>query len=105
MIWRSANYFILGAGMIGCCPLMRAAERLELVWPTPRKAWAEQNAPSQWLQHAGYGDPESGGFGGVRSSGAQFPEGIDIQPVTRDRRGEPLDDVLAAMPGVVRHVS
>jgi murein DD-endopeptidase MepM/ murein hydrolase activator NlpD len=83
----------------------RGAERLQLVWPTPNTAWAEGKSPAQWLQHAGSGDPESGGFGGVRSAGRQFHEGIDIQPVKRDRRGEALDEVFAAMAGVVRHVS
>jgi peptidoglycan LD-endopeptidase LytH len=81
------------------------AERLQLVWPTPSTAWAEGKPPSQWLQHAGSGDPATGGFGGVRSGGGQFHEGLDIKPVARDRQGEPLDDVFAAMPGVVRHVS
>jgi peptidoglycan LD-endopeptidase LytH len=82
-----------------------AAERFQLVWPTPNRAWAEGKPASQWLQHAGSGDPDSGGFGGVRSGGGQFHEGIDIKAVSRDRRGEPLDSVLAAMPGIVRHVS
>lgn len=84
---------------------LHGAERLQLVWPTPSTAWADGKPPSQWLQHAGSGEPESGGFGGVRSAGTQFHEGIDIRPVSRDRRGEPLDDVFAAMKGVVRYVS
>lgn len=83
----------------------RGADRLELVWPTPDTSWRDGKSPLQWLQHAGSGDPESGGFGGVRSAGTQFHEGIDIRPVARDRRGEALDDVFAAMAGVVRHVS
>ena len=82
-----------------------AAAPFELVWPTPDRAWAAGRPPAQWLQHAGSGDQDSGGFGGVRSAGSQFHEGIDIRPVARDRRGEPLDEVFAAMPGVVRHVS
>ncbi|MEO6244257.1 MAG: M23 family metallopeptidase, partial [Opitutaceae bacterium] len=32
-------------------------------------------------------------------------EGIDIRAAARDRRGEPLDSVFAAMAGVVRHLS
>lgn len=83
----------------------RAAERFPLVWPTPSTAWADGKPSSQWLQHAGSGDPDSGGFGGVRSGGGQFHEGIDLKPLARDRRGEPLDAVFAAMPGVVRYVS
>ncbi len=82
-----------------------AAERVTLVWPTPQTAWVEGKPLASILQHAGSGDPDSGGFGGVRSGGSQFHEGIDIRPVTRDRRGEPTDDVFAALPGMVRHVS
>ena len=91
--------FLLAAG--GAC----AAERVELAWPTPNPAWAEGRPGSDYLQHAGSGDAESGGYGGVRSGGAQFHEGIDIKCVARDRRGEPLDSVLAAMEGVVRHIN
>ena len=85
--------------------LAGAAERFTLVWPTPSTAWAEHKPPVQWLQHAGSGDPATGGFGGVRSGGSRFHEGIDLKPVARDRRGEPLDSVFAAMAGVVRHLS
>lgn len=82
-----------------------ATGRMELSWPTPHKGWAEGRPSSEYLQHAGSGDPRSGGYGGVRSGGAQFHEGIDIKCVSRDRRGEPLDPILAAMSGVVRHIS
>src|SRR5205085_1919765 len=44
-------------------------------------------------------------FGGVRSGGARFHEGIDIKCVSRDRAGEPLDNVFAAMNGVVRYIN
>lgn len=81
------------------------AERLKIVWPTPSTAWAEGRPPREYLQHAGSGEWESGGFGGVRSGGKQFHEGIDIRPVARDRRGEPTDKIFAAMAGIVRHVS
>ncbi len=99
-VFRGVGFvaFVLGAAL-------RAAPSFELVWPTPDRAWAEGRPASQWLQHAGSGDPDSGGFGGVRSGGTQFHEGIDIRPVGRDRRGAPLDEVFAAMAGVVRHVS
>lgn len=82
-----------------------APDKIELTWPTPNSAWAEGKAPAAFLQDAGSGDPESGGFGGVRSSGTQFHEGIDIKAVSRDRRGEPTDPIFAAMTGVVRHIS
>lgn len=82
-----------------------ASMRIEIGWPTPHTAWSEGRPASEFLQHAGSGDPESGGFGGVRSGGTQFHEGIDIKPTKRDRRGEPVDSVFAAMDGVVRHIS
>jgi murein DD-endopeptidase MepM/ murein hydrolase activator NlpD len=75
------------------------------VWPTPLPAWNEGKPAANFLQHAGSGDPASGGFGGVRSGGTHFHEGIDIVPQSRDRRGEPIDDVFAAMTGVVRHIN
>ncbi len=81
------------------------AERVEIVWPTPNHAWADGRPIGDILQHAGSGDPESGGFGGVRSGGHHFHEGIDIKAVGRDRHGEPTDPVFAAMDGVVRHIS
>jgi murein DD-endopeptidase MepM/ murein hydrolase activator NlpD len=81
------------------------AERLEIVWPTSSTKWAEGRPAREILQHAGSGEWESGAFGGVRSGGIQFHEGIDIRPVSRNRQGEPTDSVFAAMAGVVRHVS
>lgn len=82
-----------------------AAERVDIIWPTPNPAWAEGKPLAEYAQHAGSGDPESGTFGGVRSGGAQFHEGIDMKCLARDRRGEPLDNVFAAMAGVVRHIN
>ena len=83
----------------------RAQERVQIVWPTPNTAWADGRPVREILQATVSGEPESGGFGGVRSNGTQFHEGLDIKCLRRDRRGEPLDDVFAAMDGVVRHVS
>ena len=84
---------------------LQAAERMQLVWPTPNTGWAEGKPLEAYIQHAGSGDPESGTFGGVRSGGHQFHEGIDIKCVSRDRHGEPTDSVFAALDGVVRHIN
>ena len=83
----------------------RAEDRTALVWPTPNEAFAQNKPLEAILQHAGSGDPESGGFGCVRSNGTQFHEGIDIKAVNRDRRGEPTDDIYAAMDGVVSYIN
>ena len=48
---------------------------------------------------------ESGTFGCVRSEGWQMHEGLDIRSVQRDRRGEPLDPVLASADGTVAYMN
>ena len=102
--WMAVWLLVLGPGALREAA-GAAAGRFELVWPTPHRGWAEGRPAHTWLQHAGSGDPASGGFGGVRSGGRKFHEGIDIAPAARDRKGAPLDAVYAAMPGVVRYVS
>lgn len=97
--------WLAGILFLACAGLASAADTLELVWPTPNRGWVDNRPASQWLQHAGSGEAESGGFGGVRSGGIQFHEGIDIKAVARDRRGEPTDEVTAAITGVVRYVN
>ena len=82
---------LLLAFLLTACAGARAADRVEFTWPTPNPAWAEGRPIGDYLQQAGSGDPESGSYGGVRSGGAQFHEGIDIKCVARDRRGEPTD--------------
>ena len=47
----------------------------------------------------------SGTFGCVRSSGWQMHEGIDIRCLQRDKRGEPIDPVMATADGVVAYVN
>jgi hypothetical protein len=74
-------------------------------WPTPNPAWVEGRPRADFLQSTVSGDPESGGFGCVRSGGAQFHEGIDLKPVAHDASGEPADKVFAFLPGVVRYVN
>jgi len=82
-----------------------ARDRLEIDWPTPNRAWAEGRPIETFIQPTVSGEARSGCFGCVRDNGFQFHEGIDIKPVGRDRRGEPTDEVVAAMAGVVRHVN
>jgi murein DD-endopeptidase MepM/ murein hydrolase activator NlpD len=99
--------FLGGLSTLACVRQASAAARsgFELVWPTPHPGWRERRPPAEWLQHAGSGDSATGGFGGVRSGGSRFHEGIDIQALGRDRQGNATDPVFAAMAGVVRHVS
>lgn len=82
-----------------------AEPRLELTWPTPNTAYVEGKPIETYVQATASGVPESGLFGCARSGGTQFHEGLDLKPVKRDARGESLDDIFAAMPGVVRHIN
>lgn len=86
-------------GLVSSLP----AQRLDIVWPTPSRDW--MGPIDRFVQPTVSGDPESGLFGCVRTSGTQFHEGLDIRPVRRDSRGEPLDRISAAMDGIVRHVN
>lgn len=95
---------LAGAILLATVVLAHAAE-FQFRWPTPNQAFNEGRSIAAFLQQAGSGDPASGGYGGVRSGGKQFHEGLDLKPVKRDRRGEPVDDVMAAIDGVVRHVN
>jgi murein DD-endopeptidase MepM/ murein hydrolase activator NlpD len=97
---------LLGCGVLTLSSLpLLGSGRVQIAWPTPSEAWANKRPAAEFLQHAGSGEAESGGYGGVRSAGTQFHEGIDIRPASTDRRGEPRDEVFAAMSGVVRHTS
>ncbi len=48
---------------------------------------------------------ESGTFGCVRSGGHQMHEGLDIRCLQRDKRGEPIDPVLATADATVAYVN
>ena len=82
-----------------------ASARLQLAWPTPNTAYVDGRPIEDYVQPTVSGEPESGLFGGVRSGGNQFHEGIDLFPLKRDAAGEATDPVFAIMEGVVRHVS
>lgn len=48
---------------------------------------------------------QSGTFGCVRSDGQQMHEGLDIKCVRRDKKGEPIDDILAAADAQVAYIN
>lgn len=77
----------------------------ELVWPTESKKFAERADKLSILQPTASGVPDSGAFGDVRNNGYRFHEGIDIRPERRNKKGEPLDEVYAAIDGEVRLIN
>ena len=82
-----------------------AGERLRLMWPTPNRAFVESDAAESYVQPSESGTVESGLYGCFRNSGSRFHEGIDLKPVSRDRKGEALDPIFAVMDGEVVHVN
>ena len=82
-----------------------AQARLELAWPTPSTAYFDGKPIEEYIQSTASGEPQSGLFGCVRSGGNQFHEGLDLKPVCARARGEPTDEIFAAMDGVVRHIA
>lgn len=106
------------AGLVGCgqerpadsekkatAPVAKAPRPVELVWPTPHDVYMRGGGLEEFIQPTASGELRSGLFGSVRSGGRQFHEGIDLFPRERDAKGEALDEIRAAMAGVVRHVS
>lgn len=82
-----------------------ASARLQLAWPTPNTAYLDDRPITEYVQPTESGEPESGLFGGVRSSGTKFHEGLDLFPLKRDSAGEATDPVFAVMEGIVRYVN
>lgn len=77
----------------------------KLVWPTESTAFASGAPDAEILQTTAGGKLNSGNFGDVRNGGYKFHEGIDIKPIRRDRKGEPLDDIFAVMDGKIRYIN
>lgn len=102
----AALLLLAAAGRAASLPVASpAAAPFEIDWPTPNTAWLARRPIADFLQATVSGDPASGGFGCVRGDGAQFHEGIDIKALARDKAGEPVDKIFAALPGVVRYVN
>ncbi len=74
-------------------------------WPTPNPAFVEHGELSEFLQPTVSGRLISALFGCVRNDGHRFHEGIDLRPIARDGRNEPLDPIYAFDAGVVRYVN
>ena len=78
---------------------------IKIMWPTESTAFVRGESYEAFIQPTLGNAPSSGLFGAVRNGGYRFHEGIDIKPVRRSGRGEPLDDVYAAMAGTVMLVN
>jgi peptidoglycan LD-endopeptidase LytH len=100
MVVRLIFVFLLASagGLLG-------QENLNIVWPTPNPAYAAGRPAKDYVQPTVSGRVESAFFGCVRNSGARYHEGVDLKPISRDRRGEATDPIRSVMDGVVLYVN
>jgi len=73
--------------------------------PTANHALFEQGAEEKFFVGTTGKPWSSGTFGCVRSDGRQMHEGLDIRCLKRDRKGEPLDPVVASCDGKVAYIN
>jgi len=77
---------------------------LDICLPTGNDALLRGRA-AEFFQPTVEGTVESGMFGCVRRGGRRFHEGIDIQCLQRDKRGEAIDPVHAVADGEVAFIN
>jgi peptidoglycan LD-endopeptidase LytH len=86
--------------------LSLASSRAQLFLPpTANHALFERGGAEKFFVGTAGRTWTSGCFGCVRSEGWQMHEGLDIRCLQRDKRGEPIDPVLATAEGTVTYIS
>lgn len=73
--------------------------------PTANRALFEPGKGEKFFVGTAGKTWESGCFGCVRGEGWQMHEGLDIRCLQRDRRGEPIDPILATADGTVAYIN
>ena len=73
--------------------------------PTANRALFEKGGEEKFFVGTAGKPWQSGTFGCVRSDGHQMHEGLDIRCLKRDKRGEPIDPVMAACDGTVAYIN
>src|SRR5512138_140010 len=73
--------------------------------PTSNRALFEPGGEERYFVGTAGRTWVSGTFGCVRSEGWQMHEGLDIRATSRDKRGVPMDPVMATADGTVAYVS
>lgn len=78
---------------------------VRVVWPTPYPYFENKADDLAYLQAPESGVVANGGYGMLRNGGARFHEGLDIRPMSRDRKGEATDAIVAALPGRIVYLN
>src|SRR6476646_9450338 len=88
------------------CAIIVSAGAQMFILPTPNRALIADGALSEKYLVGTIGKPwQSGGYGCVRSEGFKMHEGLDIRCKQRDKRGEPIDPVVASAAGTVAYIN
>jgi hypothetical protein len=89
----------------GSLSLALAVSAQPFLLPTANRAIYEPGGEERYFVGT-VGKPwTTGTFGCVRSDGWQIHEGLDIRCLQRDKRGEPIDPVLATADGTVAYIN
>jgi murein DD-endopeptidase MepM/ murein hydrolase activator NlpD len=99
--WNLFGIWILGFGISAASPALAQPFRL----PTANNALFERGNEEKFFVGTSGKPWQSGTFGCVRSEGYQMHEGLDIRAIKRDKRGEPLDPVIASCDGTVSYIN
>lgn len=94
-------HFLL-AGCLAAAPSL-VAQPFQL--PTANHALFEPGGEERFFVGTTGKQWTSGTFGCVRTEGWQMHEGLDIRCLQRDKRGEPIDPVLASADGTVAYIN
>jgi peptidoglycan LD-endopeptidase LytH len=73
--------------------------------PTANRAIFDPGGEERFFTGTAGNTYHSGRFGCVRTQGRQMHEGLDIQPLQRDRQGEATDPILATANGTVAYIN
>lgn len=96
---------LLHGSLLGLMVLASSALAQPFQLPTSNRAILEPGGDPRFFVGTAGKTWTSGVFGCVRSGGGKFHEGIDIRAVRFDKKGEPLDEVMASADGTVAYIS
>lgn len=97
--WNLFGLWLLSFGFFS----VASAQPFQL--PTANRALFEKGGEERFFVGTTGRPWPSGTFGCVRSEGWQMHEGLDIRSIKRDRRGEPIDPVVASADGTVAYIN
>ena len=102
---RRYNFLVWGFPILVGLLSVWSAVAAPFQLPTQNRSLLEEGMSEDYFVPTPGRDWVSGTFGCVRTEGWQFHEGIDIKCEQRDKRGEPIDPVMASAKGVVAYVN